>query len=134
MRKFLILSVLALVVLFVSCSQKVSQENYTVEVFTQKYEASKNENEISTLCQNFMENAEDINILRKVQSIWIDIDEKNANAFSKELAESITFCKFSVSLVTECLAPATRIIFVFTIVELAESVTVNFTDLSPTEE
>ncbi|MEA1981402.1 MAG: TlpA disulfide reductase family protein [candidate division Zixibacteria bacterium] len=88
MRKFSTLTILALAVLFISCGQKVSQENYTAEVFTQKYEASKNENEISTLCQDFMENAEDINILREVQSLWIDIDEEKANTFSKRLADS----------------------------------------------
>ncbi len=88
MKKFYILTVLLLAVLVISCGQKVSQENYTLEVFKQKYDASENEKAISTLCQDFIENAEDINLLRDVQSLWIEIDEENANAFSKELAES----------------------------------------------
>lgn len=85
--------VLTLSVIIISCSQSnhptfIKDGNYTSESFKAIYDTLSSDDEIIYLCKEFMDNAQDIDLLRNVQSSWEEVDQPSVLAYSKKISES----------------------------------------------
>lgn len=87
------LFVLTLSIIVISCSQFsqpkfITDGAYSSESFIAIYDTLSSDTEMTHLCKEFMDNAEDIDLLRNVQSTWEELDQPGVVAYSKELSES----------------------------------------------
>jgi thiol-disulfide isomerase/thioredoxin len=65
----------------------VQAADYTLEAYQTKAEEASGEAEMIELMKDFMANAEDIEVLRTVQSSWEQMDPDGALAYARELVE-----------------------------------------------
>jgi len=80
-----ILAMLAL--LIVSCGEEpVDQTNYTIEVF-QTATKGADEATVDSICRDFLDHAEDVEVLRTAQNTFLDIDDEAAREFARKQAQ-----------------------------------------------
>ena len=90
-----ILFILTLSIIVISCSQVSTPKFVTDGIYTsESYQAISDslttDADLINLCKEFMDNAEDIDLLRNTQSSWKELDQNGVLAYSKELSESNT--------------------------------------------
>ncbi len=75
------LIVLAAVLLLVP---QASASEYTLQTFQQQMMQASSPEEIAELCREYMTNADDIDVVRRVQTTWENTDTEGVRAFSKQ--------------------------------------------------
>ncbi len=62
-----------------------SAQDYTLETLQTKLKSLESDADIAALCKEFMQHADDIDVIRNAQSIWEGLDHESVLAFSKKL-------------------------------------------------
>ncbi|MEE9441744.1 MAG: TlpA disulfide reductase family protein [candidate division Zixibacteria bacterium] len=89
-------SILCILFLVACLSAIVLADEYTREVFDEKYKAVITEEEVGELCGDFINNASDIDVIRRAQDRWRRDDIDAARSFCEELLKSdINSAKFT---------------------------------------